>query len=291
MTLCLAWKVNNEINLLSDSRLTKEEKILTNNANKIYSIYVNAYKGTLESRKEIYSAKYGLCFAGSYLNGSLLADTISELTTEIFVEDVTDLNFDLINEIAFFVYENVSRHLMEINRFDTFSEVFFTGTNPIDGQTELSKFSFIIDDNKVTFLNEKIQLKNNHIFYLGNSKAIELAQSLEHKINQTFTHFHLLSKIITDNNILEVGGCIQYGCLLNGNFRTYGIVDFDYYKLEDINVFLTKNTYSFRGLPMNLEDTKIKNLNCRINKVYMSPFTDKEKQIEEKVKQLNNIVV
>ena len=190
MTLCLAWKVNNEINLLSDSRLTAGNEIITNNANKVFTIYANAFTGNVIKRQSIFLAKYGLCFAGSYLNGSILADTISELTSEIFVEDTSQLSFNLLTEIAFFVFENVTRHLMEINNEKGLSEVFFSGIDPQSGQTKLAKFSCKLRENQVIFLNEQIQFENNEIFYLGNSNAIEKAKQLEQKLNNSYTHFH-----------------------------------------------------------------------------------------------------
>jgi len=76
MTLCIAWLRQGEISFASDSRLTDGDgHVITDIATKIYSIGV---KITSRDRLRTYfSQQYGLCFTGSYLNGSLLADTIS----------------------------------------------------------------------------------------------------------------------------------------------------------------------------------------------------------------------
>ncbi|MBK0368662.1 Ntn hydrolase family protein [Flavobacterium agrisoli] len=146
MTLCLAWRIEDEISLMSDSRLTNNMSIVTNNANKIFTIHVNIFTGTVQKKQSIFSAKYGLCFAGSYLNGSYLANTISELTSEIFVEENFEPTFDLVCQVAFFVYENVTKHLGEIHRTDGVSEAFFIGSCPKSGISEITKFSVSIKD-------------------------------------------------------------------------------------------------------------------------------------------------
>ena len=279
MTLCLAWRIKNEISLMADSRLTSDLSIVTNNANKIFTIHVNIFRGTVQKRQSIFSAKYGLCFAGSYLNGSYLANTISELTSEIFVDENFEPTYDVICEVAFFVYENVTKHLGEIHREDGFSEAFFIGSCPKSGISEITKFSVSIVD-ELRFYMTKVLL-NDNIEYLGSANAINKAREIANKIDQNFNHFDLMSEIIQDSKIVDVGGCIQYGCILGGNFRIYGIYDVEEHLNEENNMKEYRGIRLFRSLPMNWEDSRIKQLNCKIGIISMAPFSEKMQELNK----------
>ncbi|MBK0368663.1 hypothetical protein [Flavobacterium agrisoli] len=122
-------------------------------------------------------------------------------------------------------------------------------------------------------------LLSDNIEYLGSNNAINKAREIANKIDLNFTHFDLMSEIIQDSEIVDVGGCIQYGCLLGGNFRIYGIYDIEEYLNEENNVKEYRGIRLFRSLPMNWEDTRIKQLNCKIGIISMAPFSEKMQQL------------
>lgn len=288
MTLCLAWKKETNISLLSDSRLSDGETILTDNANKVFTINVRVVNQ--QDRQVVFDSAYGMCFAGSYLNGSNLANTISELTSEIEIEDGEVVNFDKIAEIAFILYEYISRHLMEINRRKGLSEVFFIGYCPEAKDNKINKFySKIGDEGTIEFQRQDIELKENELVYLGDSNAIQAAKELEGKIGYPYTEFHLISEIINNKEVPTVGGGIQYGCIVANKFRTYGIVDYELYEPQNRSeYFRVKEMFTFRSIPFNWEDSELKKIKVSLNKVFMAPYVDKKASLQKQSDEKNN---
>ncbi|MCF2496120.1 hypothetical protein [Dyadobacter chenhuakuii] len=291
MTLCLAWKNNENLSLMSDSRLTGPNGIVTDNANKVFTIIVTVSK----NKDVVFESTYGMCFAGSYLNGSNLANTISELTSNIKIYSDEIINFDKISEISFILYEHISKHLVGINRERGVSEVFFTGVCPETGEINLSKFySQIGQEGILEFKREDIKLENNQLIYLGDASAIEMAEKLKMKIKYPYTEFHLLDEIIKDENISTVGGCIQYGCIVADKFRTYGIVDHELYMPQDETethkeYFKVIDKFNFRSIPFNWEDSKLSKLKIHLGKVFMAPFIDRKKSVQEESDKQNKL--
>ncbi|KAA6437083.1 hypothetical protein FEM33_20425 [Dyadobacter flavalbus] len=291
MTLCLAWKNNNNLSLMSDSRLTGPNGVITDNANKVFTIKITVSK----NNDVVFDSAYGMCFAGSYLNGSNLANTIAELTSEIKIYNDEIINFDGISEISFILYEYISKHLVGINRERGVSEVFFTGVCPETGEINLSKFySKIGEEGILEFQRENIELDNNQFIYLGDSNAIEMAEQLKAKIKHSYTEFHLLDEIIKNENISTVGGCIQYGCIVADKFRTYGIVDYELYIPQNETETYKENyrvidKFSFRSIPFNWEDSKLSKLKIHLGKVFMAPFIDRKNTIQEESDKQNKL--
>lgn len=145
-------------------------------------------------------------------------------------------------------------------------KLFFTGYCPVLKKNKLVKFYTDNSVGEITFSKIYLDVNENEILYLGSRKAINKAKILSDNIARTYTHFHLLKEIIEDTNIEDVGGCIQYGCVIQGEFRTFGILD--YYR--DSSSF--HKIRLFRSLPLNFEDAEIQNLGCKIGKVLMAPF-------------------
>lgn len=293
MTLCLAWKNGKNISLMSDSRLSGPNGTITDNANKVFTIKVAVYKKTKSESQIFFESNYGMCFAGSYLNGSNLADTISELTSNISLYNEETINFERISEIAFILYEYISRHLMEINREAGISEVLFIGYCPELKENKISKFFSKLDENRVVqFYRETIEIEDNKFIYLGDRNAIELAENLKQKIKYPYTEFHLLDEIIKDVNIPSVGGCIQYGSIVANKFRTYGIVDHELFIPQNNTETYTEyyrvtDKFNFRSIPFNWEDSKLSKLRISLGKVFMAPFFDRKYLAQEEANKQN----
>lgn len=293
MTLCLAWKNGKNISLMSDSRLSSINGTITDNANKVFTIKVSVYKKTSSDSQLIFESAYGMCFAGSYLNGSNLADTISELTSNISLYNNETINFERISEIAFILYEYISRHLMEINREGAISAVLFTGYCPELKENKISKFFSKLGENRtIQFYREEAKIEDHKFIYVGDNKAIELAENLKHKIKYPYTEFHLLDEIIKDVNIPSVGGCIQYGCIVADKFRTYGIVDHELFIPQNntenyTEYYRVSDKFNFRSIPFNWEDSKLSKLKISLGKVFMAPFIDRKNLAQEEANKQN----
>ncbi|MEJ0103134.1 MAG: hypothetical protein WDO19_11495 [Bacteroidota bacterium] len=79
-------------------------------ATKIYKINVRvAERGTKEI---IHDLSYGLCFCGSYLNGSVVADTINEILGSLQIKKGVEIDGKAIINIAFEIFKEISDHLV-----------------------------------------------------------------------------------------------------------------------------------------------------------------------------------
>lgn len=277
MTLCLAWKQDNNIYLISDSRLTNNDKIIiTDNATKIYNIYLRLFdptpSGTSEEKENLhYSSTFGMCFSGSYLNGSLLADIIGEIFSNLqVVPNITDYSIEALSNIAFNIYKQVSSQLTIINREAGISEVLFGGYCPISKNFALYKFHTKFKNESLDYKITKQDLAYE-VILIGNSNAKEKANELIKNINTNYTYFHLLQDIIIDYKIHEVGGEIQTGIFKNHEFKTCGILE--NIKTQDEFGNETHSTkFKFRGIEINYEDDDLIKYNMILKKVYLNPF-------------------
>lgn len=294
MTLCLAWKQGNSIYFASDSRLTDSPNtILTDEATKVFKVGVEIYSPQRSETPNIpeeliLNSTFGLCFAGSYLNGSLLADTIDEVLSNIQgAPGYSDLSIDNLSNVAFSVYKQVSKQLMEINKEKGLSKVLLGGYCPVFNKFELYVFSpqFNNDLKEYDFIKTNIELDDEAVF-IGDTIAVESAKSLLYKIGKNYSYFHLLREVINNREIFSVGGNIQCGLFTPYKFRTYGIVEYD--TIEDSYGFLQiQHKYKFRGLDLNLEDEELRTGNINIRKSFLNPFDDERMELFKSV--LENI--
>src|SRR5689334_20124544 len=141
MTLCLAWTRSGEISFASDSRLTNGYKqTITDIATKIFTINVNVI--SKEQNSLLLNLKYGMCFTGSYLNGSILADTIGELLSSLMIKQGDLLDASTIATIAFGIFQDVSNHLMQFNGKEGLSAMWFAGYCTTQQKHRIFKFSW-----------------------------------------------------------------------------------------------------------------------------------------------------
>jgi hypothetical protein len=290
MTLCLAWKNNNEIHFASDSRLTDKNKIaVTNDATKIFKIGVEIY-GPIDSdnpnnsEKLIHRTNFGLCFTGSYLNGSLLADTMEEILTNIQgAPNYSDYSIENLTDIAFAVYKQVSIQLMEINGIDGLSEVLIGGYCPIENHFKLFKFSPnpIIAGQELSFQKTTINLESEIVF-IGDKSAKTEAKKLIKKLGKNYSKFHLLRDIIKNNSISTVGGNIQAGLFSNCNFKTYGIVEYSLIE-NDYGNETVESKFKFRGLIIDFDDSELRKGFINIRKTFFNPFEHEREEYFKKI--------
>ncbi|PZF71575.1 hypothetical protein [Taibaiella soli] len=291
MTLCLAWRNGNAAYLASDSRLTDaEKKVTSDEATKIFKIGVEVYAPTphddpYQEPQLLHRTNYGLCFAGSYLNGSILADTIGEVLSNIqAVPDQSDISIENLSNIAFGVYEQVSRPLMSIHNECGLSSVFFGGYCLETEVFRLYKFYALQDapGQPVYFKKDEMALTNTPI-YLGDSNAIIKAEELIALKKPGYTHFHLLREIIKDGEIATVGGKMQFGEFKWNTFKTNGIVE---YSLEpnESGIKQVIGHFNYRGLSLDLNDKALRSGHINIMKTFFDPFESERWELFEETK-------
>ena len=277
---------------MSDSRLTNDNKeVITDFGNKVFTIPVTILEPNSADIK--FQADYGLCFAGSYLNGSYLADSILQLTKRMELEKNELISFDFISNIVFQLYQFISTQLMQIHRDSGLSSVMFVGYCPETKTNKIHKYSALINDGEgIKFVLEELSNSEMSFHFIGDTKAIEKATSLVSKINlNPYSEFHLMKEIIDDKDISTVGGCIQYGSAVQDKFRLYGIAEPILYEPQkEVEFYYQTYHYEFRGIPLGYKNGPLSELPVKWNKVFMMPFEDKRKELEEKATELNNSI-
>lgn len=290
MTLCLAWKQGQEIYFASDSRLTDTQKsVLTNDATKIFKVGVEIYGPVRSEEPEIpepllHQTTFGLCFTGSYLNGSLLADTIEEVLSNLQgTPEYSDFSIDNLTDIAFAIYKQVSKQLTEIHRENGLTEVLFGGYCPVNSEFKLYKFypKPLISNETLDYEKEELNL-NGQTILIGDKSAKEKAGELLKNLNRQYSHFHLLRDVINNTDIPTVGGNIQAGLFRPIKFKTYGIVEYSTFE-DDYGMLQVKDSYKFRGLSLDFDDTELRKGNINIKKTFFNPFEHEREEFFNQV--------
>jgi len=290
MTLCIAWTRKGEISFASDSRLTDGVgNIVTDIATKIFTIHVRITNH--DRRALLFQANYGLCFTGSYLNGSILADTISELLSSLRMNKDERIGAEVVAQIAFEIYKDVSAHLMSINGPRGLSEAWLAGCCPLKGVHRMFKFSWQYsgDNETIDFIMTEEAWEKGSIAFLGDSTAVSFAEEIKGKVDfaKGYTEYHLLKEVIENEDIQTVGGAIQTGHLLHGDFSLFGMVDYEIDTMPGTEFSFVKPVYTFRGIPLTRAIKSVNHVAIDTNKISMAPFSEKEQQMKQKANEMN----
>lgn len=287
MTLCLAWKQGEKVFFASDSRLTQGDTRITDIATKIFKIGVEIY-GTRDAEAPdlqeqlLHRTNFGFCFTGSYLNGSLLADTMEEVLSNLQgAPEISDLSINNLSDIAFTVYKQISTQLMEINREKGRSEVLLGGFCPVDHNFRLYKFSSSIGQS-INFIKEEIALQDRGLILIGDQNAKDKANELAEDLSGQYTHFHLLRDLIKDTDVPTVGGNIQAGLFSSSDFKTYGIAEYFLEENED-GLPKVKYNYKFRGLSLDFDDNELRSGYVNVKKNLFNPFENERIELYKQV--------
>jgi hypothetical protein len=290
MTLCIAWKNVDIVYFASDSRLTSGSSVQTDEANKIFKIGVEVYGPTSQNSHSqepplLYRTNYGMCFAGSYLNGSILADTVSEVLSNLqIVPGYSDISIDNISSIALGVYRQVSTHLMNRHRENGLSSVLFGGYCLDTNVFKLYHFTSFVSSttSMVDFKKEEVELMDNP-FLVGDTEAKRRYTEIMEKNISGYTNFHVLRDVIKDDSVSTVGGKIQCGYFKGNTFRTNGIVE---YRIDNNGDHpMVQADFNFRGLSLNLDANDLRSGDVNIMKTLFDPFEAEGRKLFEIVQQ------
>lgn len=292
MTLCLAWKRGHSISFASDSRLSGGYGINSDMATKIFKIHVNIFDK--ESGHIIHNLSWGMCFCGSYLNGSVVAGTVNEILSSLQIAPGTVVDAKAIIDIAFDIFKQISSHLMSLHGKSGLSRVMVGGVCPHTGEVNLYHFSWkYAIDGGVEFTLQQ-ELFDPPFVAVGDTNAVGKALALSEKINYEqvtgYTEYHLLNEVIDDKAIHGVGGPIQTGHFINGVFRMFGMADWEIKPINegDATVWVFP-TYSYMGIPIQQVVSQDGSLKINTTKVFMSPFNEKQQELEKQAKKMNGL--
>jgi hypothetical protein len=129
---------------------------------------------------------------------------------------------------------------------------------------------------------------------IGDSDATKLADHLSEKISYEkgpqYTEYHLLQDIIDDTDIRGVGGAIQTGHFINGIFRLFGMVDYEIRPVTSgSETMWVHPIYTFMGMPINTALNADDRFKIDTSRVFMAPFTAKQKELEKEAKRMNGL--
>ena len=286
MTLCLAWKDNSKYYFSSDSRLRNESGIITDKASKIFKINIKILgpsnrENPNAENKILLESSYGLCFAGSYLNGSLLADTMNQVLTNLQgAPNFSDFSFSNLSNIAFNIYKQVSTQLMEINQINGLSNVLFGGYCIEKSKYIFYEFGFKVNT-QIDFYKNELN-DNDFPKYIGDNSAKEKATELAQNLGTNYSHFHMLRDIILDTEINTVGGDIQTGIFENKQFDTHGILE--YHIANNAHNFPeVKTDFKYRGIKIDYDDLEQSSGNIHRSLSFINPFENERNQYHKEI--------
>lgn len=293
MTLCLAWKRGDSFSFASDSRLSGAYGINSDMATKIYRLQVRITDK--KSKEIIHDLSWGMCFCGSYLNGSVVANIINEFLSSLQIDNEKPIDGKAIINVAFEIFKEISNHLIGLHGKGGFSRIMIGGKCPASGEVSIYHFNWKYVDHgegiEFTLTQEAFEPS---FIAIGDGNATERAKELSKKIKYygapLYTEYHLLRDIIDDEKIEGVGGPIQTGHFVNGVFRLYGMVDYEIKALgkEERPVWVVPN-FTYLGIPFNSALKADERFRIDTSKISMAPFTDKEKQLVVQAKEMNGV--
>jgi hypothetical protein len=279
--------------LAADSRLTSGARRTTDDATKIFKVGIEIYGATPAAGPRdalpelLHRATFELCFAGSYLNGSLLADTMEEVMSSIQgAPGISDFSIGNLSSIAFAIYKQVSRQLMEINGHHGLAEVLLGGTCPVSNMFHMYRFYPVSPQpgGMVEFAKEEIIL-GRQLYFLGDGAA--KGRALVTKLNRQYSPYHLLREVIQDASAPTVGGNIQTGVFDPTGFKNNGIMEYTQFTDEFGNAQV-KDTFRFRNLLLDLDANELRSGNINIMKSFVNPFeTEREDYFQRILDDLN----
>lgn len=288
MTLCAAWLNDGELVLASDSKLTGDETTVSEGAPKVFDVRLRI-KGASNSERPqdeepvLYDSCCGICFSGSYLSGSSIADSIGYVLSNLQgAWQISDFSMSNVSEIAFQVYRQVSEQQMQIHNRAGLIKALFTGYCPESRALMLYKFDVEKEGDEIKFRKELISLSDTPVF-IGDTFAVNKAEELQRKLSDHYSMFHLLRAVIKDREIDSVGGPIQAGSFKNGEFRLYGLMQYEEEE-DDFGFKGVKQNMSFRSFSLDLNDSNLRTGNVNI---LISLFTPFEQERNQMIKETN----
>lgn len=228
MTLCIAWRSNDEvIHLAADSRITIGQSHVEL-AIKVCSLSYRIIGPTNGSGSgELFQdGEVGICFAGSTVALFGVKETVSEVLMHLQALYDTPVGLEAICEIVFSVYKRFVPQM----------------TNAMMGkqgivQIIVAGYCHASKRHRAYLLSTNLNAQSSMREILADPEGFELlggsGVGVAKKIIAGKTrpdigdYLCALQQVIEDTSIPDVGGAIVYGHTGEGVFATYGVQDFD----------------------------------------------------------------
>lgn len=251
MSLCVAWRWENEVSFASDSCIAQADKSVSHLGIKVATIpvrIVSARDGKTGQIEERFRANYGLAFSGSYLAGYIIREALSEVLSHLqFVATTDVMTIERIMKIVHAFHKYYTARLRESFVFGHDLDFLIGGRCPATGRVKVFRH-LVSDDSDPKYVEV---LTGGAFAYAaigaGEERFRELLEGdLAHPPCAVhFAVFQRLRDVIRDQKIPSVGGSIQTGTFENAEFELCGVME------HDLTGDVPKALPSIRGVVMD----------------------------------------
>jgi hypothetical protein len=258
MSLCVAWRYESMFCLASDSCITigADQRMCGIKVLQIPVRIISAIDSATKKSSTIYQSVFGLIFAGPFLSGYLVKETISELLFNLqYVGLIEALKFEKICETVFVAYQRIINDLNG-EHYGHDVDIIMIGACPLFKTNKAAMFFRDCDDGKLKWkpILEEAPF-SHHAIGSGENRYYKVFSEQESILQMA--HFAVLNsvqQIAESREIKSVGGGLQYGAnKANGEFQLFGV--FDYIKcgkqIQSVELFRgmdLKKLYKAEGI-------------------------------------------
>lgn len=279
MSLCVAWRYESTFCLASDSCISLEadQRMCGIKVLQVPVRIISATDFKTRNYSIVYESVFGLTFAGKFLSGYLVKETISELLFNLqFVGEKEALNFEKICEVVLGAYRHIIDDLNGTD-FGHDVDIIIIGKCPLSNASKAALFSRDAADGE---LNWKLILEDAPFSHYaiggGDLRYYEVYKKQINVLhNAHFAVLNSIQEIAQSRKIDSVGGGLQYGAIeVGGEFQLFGTID--YIKSDDGRI---DQVALFRGMDLNAIHEAEEFNDLYVHYDYATPFEEKRDRI------------
>ena len=273
MTLCIAWKNNDNIRFSSDSRISTDDDEFADVGIKVMEIPVkinNPIPVETGIEEIIYNHTLGMCYCGDTTNALLIKETIAEVLQRLqLLPGYTDFSLNGICKVIKKFFEHTSNQLKQGMNLDSDVEFLIGGYCPNEQKVLVYKFELVdYGDHYESICDEVLQGDNDFILLgSGSDKAQEIINA--NNILPGNRLLKVLRDVCRNESVPSVGGYLQYGQFKDNNFKIFGIAD---YSINSLGEF--EYIYAYRGTVLYKDKFESDENDYHIATDFIMPFED-----------------
>jgi hypothetical protein len=230
MTLCVAWRLPNQVWFASDSRLSVggPRGPFFDLGIKICAVPVEIFSVEDSKIREqsIFKTEYGLAFSGNMMSAHLLREMLTTVLSRL--QSISpDIPFKRIVKVVLAFYKHYLKELHKVFHDSGDYRFFLGGRCPSSGKIMVYKFT-----HDPTVSVEEVLLSHPFDFDCIGSGENHFREIIKKDIDDKAPHlgkkvFQGLRNVIADPSASDVGGLIQMGNFDQGTFKLYGVLHYD----------------------------------------------------------------
>lgn len=269
MTLVVVNRIGHEVSFSSDSRISFGNNGYIDHGIKVFSVPVTISTASDADTGYFtvpYRHKLGLAVVGSAINAYTVKDSVYEMVQNLqYAPDYVSLSLDLIADIVFKVYKKTTLDLGNIIQMNGLAILILGGYCPKQKRIRVFKFDCNTSSHPIVpNYGEILAADGIETFGSGKVQADLIIKSGEKR------PLHIIREVIRGGQAVGVGGGLQYGNFIEGQFKIYGVVE----NVIDHNGDFDRYTYSLRGINMYEGDFANDPSALHISYPFKQPFGD-----------------